>query len=201
MSASAAPRRWRVRQTLRLENQFRRRSLGHQISFAVPKVGLSVNERKGLRLRSQIYMLYFVLVFVAFANVIGLLWALFAPPVTCVGMVSAPEGGCATVDPTALTALIVGALSAAAAARQLLVFVTTPLMMLPGEHDAGGCVMENAGTNHREAMGIISKGGGTFLLAFELMVAMIPLQPYWYILGLGPAILSAVTGAQRYFRM
>ena len=199
--ARQMPRRWSVRHTLRVERDFSRRRLGKQVSFAVPKRGLALNERKGLRLRSQIYMLYVVLTFFALANVVGLIWALVAPPVTCVGMVSAPEHGCATVDPVGLTASIVGALSAVAAARQLLVFVTTPLVMLPGERNAGGCVMENAGTNHREAMGIISKGGGTFLMAFELMVAIIPLQPYWYLLGLGPAILTAVTAAQRYFRM
>ena len=144
-------------------------------------------------------MLYIVLTFVALANVVGLLWALLAPPVTCAGMLATDD--CAVIEPVAVAACVVGALSAAAAVRQLHVFVTTPLAKLPGERDAGGCVMENAGTNHRKAMGIVSRGGGTVLIGFELMVAMIPLQPYWYLLALGPAILSAIAGAQRYFRM
>ena len=185
---------------LRLEGQFRRRALGAAVSFAVPKRGLSLNERKGLRMRAQIYYLYVFLAWLTIANVVGLLWAMLTPAVGCNLLLTTKSSGCKDIDPTAVVAVVGGAVSLWLTVRQIFVFVNTPLTKMPEEQDGGGCVLNNAGPNHQKAMSTLYKVNGFFVIGFELLVAIIPLPPYWYLLVAGPAMFSGMASAQKYFK-
>ena len=161
-----------------------------------------MNERKALRLRCQVYMLYVVLCFLTIANTVGITYleGNLKPAGMCRYALTTQASGCADLDVAALIGLIGGVLSALRLIRILYVFFTTPLILRKGEQDTK-CHLQNAGKNHQDAQKSLAKVMGGAVVGLEIAITAIPLSPVWYFLTAVPAVIAAVSAAQKYFKM
>lgn len=199
---SAAVRVASIGDGLRIEPQFLNRELGHRGSHAEPMQNQSVNERKALRMRCQVYMLYVVLCFLTISNLVGIVYleGELKPTGTCRYALTTQASGCADLDVAGLVGLIGGAISTLHLIRILYTFFTTPLLLHDGEKESK-CHLENGGLNHQETQKKLAKAMGGAIVGLEIAITAIPLSPVFYFLTAVPAVIGAMSAAQRYFKM
>lgn len=152
-------------------------------------------------------MLVLVSLFVLISNVVLMLWFLTKPSP---GSSSAlcpyalhtrgSDGSCTKVDGVGVAALAFGAIALTIPVRILYNFCTAKLIRLPGEEHSK-CHLDNAKPLHAKSSSIQAKTIGTAVFFFELAVALIPLNPIYYLLMLGPAACSGLTGVQAYLKL
>jgi hypothetical protein len=99
-----------------------------------------------------------------------------------------------------VAALVFGAIALTIPVRILYNFCTAKLIRLPGEEHSK-CHIDNAKPIHSKAVGIQAKAIATAVFIFELAVALIPLNPFCYLLMLGPAAMSGFAGVQVYLKV
>lgn len=156
--------------------------------------------RKGLRLRSQVYMAITVCAWVVLANVVVALWYFTKPSRRCAYALTTVGSGCSDVDAGGVVALIGGLVLSSHSLSLLYYFVRAPLRKLPGE-ETSQCYLDNASKEQNNVSKSSSKAIGAAVVGFELLVALVPLSPYFYVLGLAPTGMAAMMAAQAYFKV
>ena len=180
-----------------------------------PQKASALKERMSLRMRSQVYMLLIVLCTTISANAIVVIFFFTTPAVQCKGAIfrytnatvvvngtSTVVGGCSSdnLDMPGIVALVVGVFSLLHLALVLYNFTHAELVLLPGDKPSS-CYLRNANAVHTKTAGAMSKATFSVIFAFEMLVAVIPLSPFFYILTLIPAVMGAMSKAQQYFKV
>lgn len=180
--------------------QFRNRQLGLPGSQArVDPDHPTLKERKGLRFRAQVLFLLIVFGWLATYNILLLAWQLAGhAPVCRWSLHRAPA--CEALHVEALVGLLLGLVSVYRTLSILVAFVRTPLFVLADETDEP-CHLQNAGEHHRAMTRIQSRRMGMAVLAIEIVVTIVPLNPLWYLLSIVPALNAAMMAMQHYFKM
>lgn len=175
-------------------------------TLATIRPGQKYKERKGLRLRSQVYMLCVVALFVVIANAVICLWFTTATDASrsrrCAFSLHTKDlsDGSCSIDGVAVMAMVVGLFAMLLVFRVLWCFCHAPLVRLPGEEHSK-CHMDNALEAHSSTSSTMAKGMGGLVVGFELLVALIPLHPYFYLLGIAPTAAAGVTAMQAYLKV
>lgn|ERR1719231_281748 len=168
--------------------------------MAITQRAWPFKRRKGLRLRSQVYMAITVAAWVVLANVVIALWYFTKPSGRCAYALTTRKSGCSDVDAAGIVALIGGVLLSSHSLSVLYHFVRAPLRKLPGE-ETSQCFIDNGSKVHNDFSKLSGKAVGSAVVGFELLVALIPLSPYYYVLGLAPTGFAAMMAAQAYLKV
>lgn len=113
-----------------------------------------------------------------------------------------PAGKCADIDTLGVIALGVGIVLVGHTAMVIWRFLFAELVMLPGEKDNGAsCYLRNASKEHTSTSGKFAKYAAAIIFGLELLIAAVPLSPWFYLLTLAPALMFSMTQSQKFFKM